>query len=537
MARRTSSFSRTDFMENTLDLRTRSTTRRWVRNLALISTAAPPFVLALPACGDTINHFNTYSQGGPQGGGEAGATGGLGGAAGEMTATSGEAGAAGIVGGAAGGMTATGDALGGAGGVPDEAHSPYPDAPRADTAVADQELDLFGTIGAKLWFGVQAEQLELMNRRGTSDFYFPNPDWQSPFVDHLWITAPGENGTTADYGKVKVKVAGQSTRRDWSKDSIPNLNIDSDDFVEHQLIGGYEHLRINNAQVGGIFREWLSLEMFEKLDYPAARASFVWASSNVWATGVQIPMVLVERYKRQFCKRFPEFGGDCANLWEFDGGFTNGGADSSVFDDEAACRLEECDAARAKEMQALVSETPAAEGYKAALAAYIDWPAFHRFQCLSWVLATGDDAVHNLRNVVVVEGVDGKFRFLPYSTDISLGHERYATVNLHGNSVLALGCQADASCWADTLAMCEAVLTEFTVLEPVGVLDDLRMMLNDGGMLREGDQSQYDFLRDWLQRRLADMPGELEQYRDGQAECDGDEVDCGGFCALDCGPI
>jgi hypothetical protein len=36
--------------------------------------------------------------------------------------------------------------------------------------------------------------------------------------------------------------------------------------VDQQLIGGYEHLRLNNAQVGGIFREWLSLTMFEKLD-------------------------------------------------------------------------------------------------------------------------------------------------------------------------------------------------------------------------------------------------------------------------------
>jgi hypothetical protein len=276
--------------------------------------------------------------------------------------------------------------------------------------------------------------------------------------------------------------------------------------------------------------------MFEKLGYPAARASFVWASSNVWATGVEIPMVLVERYKRKFCTRFPEFGGGCANLWEFDGEFTNGGVQSSVFDDQEACRMDECDGARAKEMQALVLETPAAQGFKAALAEYIDWPAFHRFQCLSWVLATGDDAVHNLRNLVVAEGVDGKFRFLPYSTDLSFGHERYPAVNLHGSSLLARGCQADASCWADTSATCDDVLADFSALDPVKVLDDLRTMLSDEGMLREGDESQYEFLRDWLQRRLAAMPDELEQYRDNQASCDGEEVDCGGYCAVDCGP-
>jgi hypothetical protein len=519
--------------------RTRSTTRRWGNNLALIAIAAPLCASALPSCGDTTidnDYFNTYYQGGSQGAGEAGATGSVGGAAGEAAAGLGQAGATGRVGGAAGEMTASGGELGGAGGAPDEAYGSYPDAPRADTAVLDQELDLFGSIGAKFWFGVQAGQLELMNRRATQDFYFPNPDWRNTFVDHLWITAPGDNGTTADYGKVKVKVVGQSTRRDWSKDSIPSLNIDSDHFVEHQLIGGYEHLRLNNAQVGGIFREWLSLTMFEKLDYPAARASFVWASSNVWATGVRIPMVLVERYKRQVCARFPEFGGDCANLWQFDGDFTHGGDQSSPFDDEDACRLQECDGTRAKEMQALAWVTPAADGYKAALAAYIDWPAFHRFQCLSWVLATGDDAVHNARNLVVAEGVDGKFRFLPYSTDLSFGHERYATVNLHGSSVLARGCQADASCWSDTLAMCEGVIAEFSALEPVTVLDDLRLMLHDEGMLREGDESQYEFLRDWLLGRLAALPDELEQYRNNQADCDDGEVDCGGYCALDCGP-
>jgi hypothetical protein len=263
--------------------------------------------------------------------------------------------------------------------------------------------------------------------------------------------------------------------------------------------------------------------------------SFVWASSNVWATGVQIPMVLVERYKHQFCTRFPEFGGDCANLWEFDGELTNAGAESSVFDDENACRLEECYGARAKEVRTLLLETPAGEGYEAALAEYIDWPAFHRFQCLSWLLATGDDALHNSRNVVVVEGVDGKFRFLPYSTDISFGFERYPIVNLRGGSVLAQGCQAEASCWAETLATCDDVLTEFTALDPVKVLDDLRTMLNDEGMLREGDERHYEFLRDWLEGRLAAMPDELEQYLNNEADCEDGQVDCGGYCAVDCG--
>jgi hypothetical protein len=251
-------------------------------------------------------------------------------------------------------------------------------------------------------------------------------------------------------------------------------------------------------------------------------------------------MVLVERYKRKFCTRFPEFAGKCNNMWEFYGDFAQGGGfpgpkgggmGASIFDQDI-CQFDKCENTRAKELETLVSQTPQGDGFKAALADYIDWPAFHRFQCLSWVLATGDDALHNNNNVVLAEGADGKFRYLPYSTDISFGQDWYREVALPGTNSISRGCQAETSCWADTIAACEDVVAEFQALEPVKVLDDLHDMLDQEGMLRSGDEGRYASLRAWFEGRLVALPLELEQYRDNpnQTFCNQPYVDCGGYC-------
>jgi hypothetical protein len=124
------------------------------------------------------------------------------------------------------------------------------------------------------------------------------------------VTTPAPDSKTADDGKVQVKIVGPSTQRPWTRRSIPNLNVDFDEFVEGQRIGGFEHLRFNNAQVGSIFRERLTLELFARLGYPAPRATYAWVSSNVWGPNVAIPYIVVERYKRSFCERWAdEIGG------------------------------------------------------------------------------------------------------------------------------------------------------------------------------------------------------------------------------------
>lgn len=529
-------------------MRSRTKTSRSFRSLALLSTATPVLLALAPGCGDTINNsYNTYYQGPAAGeGGEgpsmphAGSASMTDGGSPEMNGGGGSGGSADIDGGAGGEVTSQGGE-GGEGGQADDGHALYPDAPYATVEVADQQLDLFGSFGTKFWFGVSQEQLDIMNNGDQGgpfpfgDIYTPGGGNSSgPFVDHLWIT--GTDGQTADYGKVKVKVVGQSSRRPWSETTIPNLNIDSNDFVKGQLIDAYEHLRLNNAQVGNIFREYLSLHLYQALGYPAPDTSYAFISSNVWGPGVEIPMVLVERYKRRFCERFSDWGNGCNNMWElagadFGGGFGFPGPKGGGFYDEPNnCQFDKCDSTRIAELDTLLSNTPNGPGFKAATADYIDWPAFHRFQCSEWLMWIGDDVLHNLNNIVLAEGKDGKFRYLPYSTDISIGQDWYQNTPLPGNNRIALGCQADESCWADTISMCEDVIADFKALDPIKMLDDLHTKLGDAGMLRAGDEQRYQTQREWFDNRLASVSDELEQYRQMPTACPNDQVDCGGYC-------
>ncbi len=500
-------------------------------------------------CGDTLNTYNSYHYGS-----EAGQAGEATSAAGQSNG--GSAGAAGAAGAAGQG--------GEAGDGPDDGHLAYPDAPYADTTVAEHGIDVFGVVGNRYWLGVSDEQLAEMNEgvNGGGGPIFDGPlngDIYTPggqtanFVDHLWITSAGPDGGIADYGKVQVKLAGQSTLRAWSKRSIPNFNVDSNEFVDKQRIGGFEHLRFNNGQVGSIFREYLTLELYRKLDYPAPLVTYAWVSSNVWGGEISIPYILVERYKRSFCARGDAFGGKCENMWEFAGDIgqkpdgnpgplppkPGGGNAPSVFDDPNNCQFSKCDNTRAKELEQLLSETPAGEGFKAATEELLDWPAFHRFQCLSWILATGDDALHNSNNVVLAERADGKFQFLPYSVDISLGQDWYQSVSLPGTSNIARGCQADKACWADTIAMCDDVLAAFVKAKPIAMLDATHDLLDAEGMLRDGDEARYELLRAWFEERLISLPEELDANREGPVLCTGGLVDCGGYCVLpeQCGVV
>jgi hypothetical protein len=480
------------------------------------------------ACADRYETYNSYYYGSAQGG---------------------EGGAADP---GSGGATITPEGEGGAGGEPvDDGHLAYPDAPHADVSVAEHGIDVFGHVGHRFWFGVSAEQLGYMNEGVNNgggipegpvggDLYTPG-DADVTFADHVWVTSADEDGKIADYGKVQVKLAGQSTQRPWSKRSIPNFNIDTNEFVDKQRLGGFEHLRFNNAQVGSIFREWLTLEIYRKLGYPAPLATFAWVSSNVWGKDTAVPMVLVERYKRSFCKRTPELGGSCLNMWEFAGDFIKrqdpgplppkpGNDGPSIFDDPNNCQFSECDNTRVKELEQLIANTPPGEGFKAATEERLDWPAFHRFQCLSWVLATGDDALHNSNNVVLAEREDGKFQYLPYSVDLSLGHDWYPVVTLAGQNSVARGCQADKSCWADTIAACEDVLAAFTDADPVSMLDELHDTLDGQDMLRAGDEARYETIRGWFEARLTELPAELEANRETPQICPEGQVDCGGFC-------
>lgn len=503
--------------------------------LTAFALLSAPATLVLAACGDDVIQYHSHYYG--EGGAEGEPVGGKGG---------GKAGSSAVDGGEPG-------EAGGAGGM-DSGEPFYPDAPVADTSVADHELDIFGTWGNRYWFAVSDEQLALMNQGDTGGgpifddgLYRPGGGGRANWVDHLFITTAGDNPQTADYGKVQARIVGQYSRFPWTPTTIPNLNIDADQFVEMQRIAEYEHLRFSNGQRGSIFRDKVAYDLYRALDYPAPLATYVWVQSNVWGPDVSIPYTLVERYKRVFCERNAQyFGASCPNMWEFVGDFNsgNGGpggpgipidikpggvAGPSLFDDPENCQIDECDSTRVKELETKIGEAPQGEGFAEALKDYVDWPSFQRFQCLSWVLSTTDDTIHAGNNVVLVEREDGKFQYLPYSIDISMGFGGGYTVGLTGQSVLAQGCQNDPACWAETLDMCDDVIKDLTAFQPRAYLQEIYDKLGEHGMLRPGDDANFQSVDLYFEERLANLPQELQDYRDGKV-CEYPNVDCNGQC-------
>lgn len=428
---------------------------------------------------------------------------------------------------------------------PDGGEPPAEDGlPRVNTDPEALEVDVLDAVGNRYYLVVSDEQLALMNERYLGggfpggpifggDIYTPGGGGgDATFVDRFLVSTPGDSPKTADFGKVQVKLVGESTGRPWTPESLPNFKIDSDEFTPGNRIGGVKHFRLNNAIVGSIFREKLTLDLYEKLGYPAPRASYAWVQSSVWGPGVSVPYVVVESYKPAFCKqREEQLNGGCVNMWEFPGDLGYGGL---AYPEN--CQFSECDPTRATEFELEAVATPPGPGFKAALSEWLDWDAFHRFQCLSWILATGDDVLHNSNNFVLMERADGKFQHLPYSIDISLGQEWYPEVSLAGGSLLAQGCQSDEQCWDDTIATCEVMLDEFIAANPIAMLDQNYALLAEQGMLRAGDDGRYQALSSYLARRIEELPVELEQNREGPPPvggfCDFPYVQCGDFCML-----
>ena len=513
--------------------------------LSLVGLLLAPGALALGCGDDVVNHYytNNYMDGGAPPDGSGGKTvlpSPVGGEAGTP-----QVGGAGGAGGEGVGAVAGVGGEGGAGG--DGIDHRYPDAPLVDTALEDFELDIFDTIGNKYWFAVSDDQLLKMNQADQGGgccfdgLYHPGASSNANWVDHLFVTSATDPEHTADYGKVQAKIVGQYSRFPWDKNNIPNLNIDADQFVEGQRIAGYEHLRFSNGQRGSIFRDKLAYDLYRMLGYTAPLATWAWVSSNVWGPDVSIPYTLVERYKRTFCDRYAEeFGGGCPNMYEyasdFNGGWWGGkggpifagGQQTSIFDDPNICQMGTCDPTRVKELEAKLLEPVPEEGFKAMMSEYVDWPAMHRFQCLAWVLSTSDDTIHAPNNVVLVEGDDGLFRFLPYSIDLSMGSWGHIDLRGSGNAIVR-GCQDDAACWADTLDVCEDVIADFKELQPREYLKSLNAELKAHGMLRPGDDRNYQEIDAYFEERLANLSSDLEQYRSGNY-CQEPYVNCNGQC-------
>lgn len=415
---------------------------------------------------------------------------------------------------------------GDAGWVDPHAGNPfYAGAPRANTDAESFDVDVFGDVGNRYWFATDPNQAAQMSGGQNGDIYEPRPGGDKTYVESLFVTTP--DGRTADFGQLSVHIIGGSTLRPWTPTTIPNLRLDMDYFTQGLRLDGYEHLRLNNNLVGSIFRERVTLELYRKLGYPAPRAQYAWVGSNIWGDA-WIPYTMVQVYKKSFCAEYAEqWGGGCENMWEFYGDFGGG-----VFDVPESCQSDECENTRVLELEQAVVNAPYGEGFKAALEGWIDWDAYHEFQCLSWILSVPDDAIHSNNNVLLVERSDGLFQYLPYSTDISLGQDWFSDVPLAGQNSISQGCQNDPSCWADTVAVCENLVDAFSDLNPGSVLDERYTELEDNGMLRQGDEERYELLATWFETREEQLRAGLEGYREDPYACPPGQIDCDGYCSF-----
>jgi hypothetical protein len=356
-----------------------------------------------------------------------------------------------------------------------------------DAGLASFEMELFEPAGHHFRFEVSDEQAAAMEETGfdpgLEDQY--DIDGLGTYADDLIVTL-ADGGERHAFGKIELKLIGQSTARPWNR--IPNLRVDMDEFQPGLRLGGVEHVRFNNGQVGGIYREAIALRLWGALGYPVPRTTFAWAEvPGQWGEGVRVPYTLVEIYKPGWCEH--AMGGDCVNLWE---------AFGEMPELVGQCQFDVCDEARLGEMSDAVMQTPIGPGYVAATEAWIDWDAYRSFQCLSWITATGDDYIHNQNNLVVVEQADGRFRLLPYSTDISAGQSWSPEVSLVGFSQLALGCQNDPNCWTALLARCDELIADYDALDVVAsIVEPAIAAVADAGMERAGDPARADELRGW----------------------------------------
>lgn len=396
-------------------------------------------------------------------------------------------------------------------------------------------VDVFGTDGNVYWFGVTRGEAALMNTNlwegdWYGDIYSPNEESSGTYANLFVLTPSGES---ASYGEVETWLVGQSTAREWTPDSIPNIRVDTDEIQDDLEIDGVEHFRWNNGQVGSIFGEASALAAYAAIGYPVPRTAFALVGGSPWENpDLLVPMTLVEVYKKDFCKEHEDFfRGGCANMWETVGYDVTTEAVAGFAD---ACQVSECDNTRLNEFAEVVSDAMGTDQFEEATEPYFDWEAFRTFQCMEWLLWVGDDYLHNWNNIVIAEGEDGLFRFLPYSTDISAGYAwggAYSYTELYGYTAMPSGCQMDPECWQATISRCEELIDTLEGLNPEEtIVSDLYSRLlstsapygNDGGdgMLRNADDSAYAHYWSFYRSRWEDAREELEAYREGWVTTD-----------------
>lgn len=475
-----------------------------MRSTTLGFTGLALLIVAAQACtyvteGDVHNHYNLGGQGGES-----------------------------SMGGAASGGAATG-------GTPNEGYQSFLPECSRKVPLADLDIDLFGEDGHLFYFEVTPEQRVLGDEQscdlGGGGPIFPvdvvpgfgrgvydlggDPECP-PHAFNVRIVPAGSDECT-DTGKVELDLPGQSSFRPWAE--IPNFKLKVDEFQDLEFPSGDKNIRMNNGQADStIVREAVALRIWRAMGYPAPPTRFVKTQSNVWDTeferGVFAAHVLVQPYKKAFFK---------ANLPDVTDAWEGEGDPFGEWEGNLECewsKEDDCDRSLLDDAKAVVQSAPEGSGFMAATASVIDWPLLFENQCLSALTGTGDDWIHNSNNTVLVHTSEGKFFFLPYSTDISGGHPWYPSTPYDGSAVLTTRCAADPECREAALDRCEALITEFEQLDVVtSIVRERCTALEEAGLARGPDARVCEALEEFYAARPAELRSELQHLR---------EVDGGG---------
>jgi hypothetical protein len=413
-------------------------------------------------------------------------------------------------------------------GLEDSGADRYADLPVAPTTSADQlSLDVFGPGDNTWWLNVSESGITKLNQPwelGTGDYVEYDPPREVSTENLLVVTPAGE---VADFGEVGISLVEQLTSAPWTSSTIPNFRLDADEQVEGQRFGGLERVGLDSAGYGSMFGAASALAVFRALGLPAARTAYAWVGGSGWENDtLLVPMLVREAYDGVFCdENAALLGGGCVTLRSFDGEITNATALS-----RATCEVGDCgDDTRVNALHKALKANFRTQNFDEMTAPYLDWTQLHRSACAHWLLWIADDYVHQLNNVVLVEGQDGRFRLLPAPNDVIAGYAYdglYSNTPLFASAILSSGCEQDESCREAQLDTCEQVINEFEAMDPVSLIDGLADHLRAAeapwgdvpdGMWREPDDAAYEHHRSFYETRVESARAELETYRAAQA--------------------
>lgn len=394
---------------------------------------------------------------------------------------------------------------------------------------SEYDGSLFAEDGLRFYFCVSEEQRLKMNENWENSWF----NWggyvyeiggegeEATFADHLFLT-DAASGAIVDFGKVEFDLTGQSTGMAWDPEnsqSIPSFRIDVGEFVDGQTIGKESRrwLSFHSGMIAGVTSEPIAYRVMRAMGETVPSTAYVWVESNVWGPGVQVPYIMLERYKQDWCEDSANgLGGGCANLWESFGDFYSWGYDYLI--NAETCELDDCDDSGPADIRELLVDIGYEEtefaGFQERTDDVINWDRVRRQQCINALLWIGDDPFHNTNNVVWNDPGDGRGYYLPYSVDLSAGASGWYTYTpIEGWNSLATACQLNQDCAKQLAETCQRVLSDFLRVNPADISRSVCDRLEDRSMVRDGDEEECDRLEDWYADRGDGFVEDLQSFR------------------------